>query len=51
MDTIIAPLMLYPTSWRLAPDGSRRRETVELARDGEFDADKMTETLLAEFEL
>jgi hypothetical protein len=24
---------------------------VELARDGEFDADKMTETLLAEFEL
>jgi hypothetical protein len=24
---------------------------VELARGGEFDADKMTETLLAEFEL
>jgi hypothetical protein len=34
MDTIIAPLMLYPTSWRLAPDGSRRRETQVTTIDG-----------------
>jgi hypothetical protein len=31
---------------RLQPFG----QFVEIARDGEFDADKMTETLLAEFE-